>query len=87
MAEAKDDIIKKIYYEHFGSIKRTLKEARAIDPNIKEKDIKAWKDRGLQRKINLVRQNSFVASRPRQEYQVDLFEMPISTITDMRYDT
>ena len=27
MAESKDDIIKKIYYTHFGSIKGTLKEA------------------------------------------------------------
>ena len=85
MADSKNNIIKKVYYEHFGSIKRTLKEARAIDANIKEKDIKAWADRDLQRKINLTGQNSFVASRPRQEYQVDLFEMPISILTDMRY--
>ena len=53
MAESKNDTISKIYYEHFGSIKRTLKEARELNPDIKEKDIKAWKNRDLLRKINL----------------------------------
>ncbi len=84
MDNDKDDTIKKIYYDSFGSIKRTLKEAKAIDPTIKEKDIKAWKDRNLQRKINLKGQNSFVASKPREEYQMDLFEMPITKTMDMR---
>ena len=63
MAESEDEIIKKIYYEHFGSIKRTLKEARDQGKNIKEKDIKAWKDREISRKINLTGQITFVASR------------------------
>ena len=70
MTESKNDTISKIYYEHFGSIKRTLKEAREINPDIKEKDIKAWKSTELPRKINLTGNNSFVASRPREEFQV-----------------
>ena len=86
MAASKEDTIKKVYYEHFGSIKRTLKEAREIDPTIKEKDIKAWKDRGGggQRKINLAGNNSFVASEPQEEYQMDLFLMPVTKTMDMR---
>ena len=86
MAASKEDTIKKVYYEHFGSIKRTLKEAREIDPTIKEKDIKAWKDRGGggQRKINLAGNNSFVASEPQEEYQMDLFTMPVTKTMDMR---
>ena len=84
MTESKNDTISKIYYEHFGSIKRTLKEARELNPDIKEKDIKAWKNRDLLRKINLTGNNSFVASRPREEFQVDLFTMPVSILKDMR---
>ena len=87
MTESKNDTISKIYYEHFGSIKRTLKEAREINPDIKEKDIKAWKDREISRKINLTGDNSFVASRPREEFQVDIFTMPVSILKDMRYMT
>ena len=78
MQNDRNKIIKKVYYDNFGSIKETLKEAREIDPTIKEKDIKAWKDTNVQRKINLAGTNSFVASKPKEEYQMDLFEMPIS---------
>lgn len=87
MQNDRNRIIKKVYYESFGSIKRTLKEAREIDPTIKEKDIKAWKDTNIQRKINLKGTNSFVASKPREEYQMDLFEMPITVQRDMRKQT
>ena len=49
---AKDAIIKRVYFDSgaLGSIKRTLKEAREIDPSIKEKDVKSWKDRNIQKK-------------------------------------
>ena len=51
--EAKNAIIQKVYYESFGSIKQVLQDAKAIDPTIKQQDIKTWKDRTLHRKINL----------------------------------
>ena len=59
---AKDAIIKRVYFDSgaLGSIKRTLKEAREIDPSIKEKDVKSWKDRNIQRRINLRGYNSFI---------------------------
>ena len=77
---SKKAIIEKVYYETFGSIKDVLKDAKALAPDleIKEKDVKEWKDGAVQRKINLAGTNSFVASIPREEYQMDLFEMPIS---------
>ena len=75
--EAKNAIIQKVYYESFGSIKQVLQDAKAIDPTIKQQDIKTWKDRTLHRKINLKGMNSFVASKPKEEYQMDLFAMPI----------
>ena len=50
--EAKDAIIRQAYYDSgtLGSIKRTLQEAKEIDPSIKEADVKSWKDRNIQRK-------------------------------------
>ena len=83
----KDEIISKTYYDFggYGSIARTLKEAREIDPSIKEIDVKTWKDKNLQRKTNLKGQNSFIASEPKQEYQIDLFEMPVSRVADKRF--
>ena len=83
----KDEIISKTYYDFggYGSIARTLKEAREIDPTIKEIDVKTWKDKNLQRKTNLKGQNSFIASEPKQEYQIDLFEMPVSRVADKRF--
>ena len=84
--EAKDAIIKRVYYDSgaLGSIKRTLQEAREIDPSIKEADVKSWKDRNIQRKINLRGFNSFIASEPKEEYQMDLFEMPVARYKDVR---
>ena len=83
----KDEIISKTYYDFggYGSIARTLKEAREIDPTIKEADVKTWKDKNLQRKTNLKGQNSFIASEPKQEYQIDLFEIPVSRVADKRF--
>ena len=83
----KDEIISKTYYDFggYGSIARTLKEAREIDPTIKEIDVKKWKDKNLQRKTNLKGQNSFIASESKQEYQIDLFEMPVSRVADKRF--
>ena len=84
---AKDEIISKTYYDFggYGSIARTLKEAREIDPSIKAADIQSWKERNLQRKTNLRGHNSFVASESKQEYQIDLFEMPVSRVADKRF--
>jgi len=83
----KDDTISKVYYDMggYGSISRTLKEAREIDPSIKEIDVKKWKDKNLQRKTNLRGHNSFIASETKQEYQIDLFEMPVSRTIDKRF--
>ena len=78
MAGSQKKIIAKNYYETFGSIKDVFKEAKKENDDIKEKDVKEWKDGAVQRKINLAGTNSFVASKPREEYQMDLFEMPIS---------
>ena len=83
----KDEIISKTYHDMggYGSIARTLKEAKELDPTTKEADVKNWKDRNLQRKTNLRGYNSFVVSGPKMEYQIDLFEIPVSRTIDKRF--
>ena len=78
----KDKIIKEVYFDSgaLGSIKRTLEDARKKDPSIKEADVKSWKDRNLRKKINVSGFNSWVASEPKEEYQMDLFKTPVAKI-------
>ena len=49
---SKEETIAKVYYDFggFGSIAKTLADARKIDPSITQKDVQKWKDQNLQRK-------------------------------------
>ena len=78
----KDKIIKEVYFDSgaLGSIKRTLEDARKKDPSIKEADVKNWKDKNLRKKINVSGFNSWIASEPKEEYQMDLFKIPVAKI-------
>ena len=71
---SKEDIFKHAYYDlaGFGSIQDQLKSAKARDKNITIDDIKAWRDKNIEKKTNLKGYNSFVAEKPREEYQMDL---------------
>ena len=68
-----DKIIEKVYYDPAGywSINATLKDARSYDSSITYEDVKSWKEKNVERKTQLKGTNSFVASYPRQEYQMD----------------
>ena len=81
----KDKIIEKVYYDPagYGSINATLKDARSYDPSITYEDVKSWKERNVERKTQLKGINSFVASYPRQEYQMDI--MFFSDLKDPMY--
>ena len=76
---SKEDTIAKVYYDFggFGSIAKTLADATKIDPTITQKDVQRWRDQNLQRKTNVRGYNSFVASKAQEEYEMDLFEMPV----------
>ena len=65
--------ISKVYNDlsGFGSIQQTLEEASKIDKTITLNDVKAWKGNNIVRKTNLKGYNSYIASEPRGEYQVD----------------
>ena len=60
----------------FGSIKNTLRDARKIDSTITLNDIKQWKENNIEHKTQLKGYNSFVAKKPFEEFQIDLFFMP-----------
>ena len=71
---SKDSIIDKIYHDPagFGSIQTTLADARKIDKTITIDDVRNWCNKNVERKTNLKGYNSFVASAPRDEYQIDI---------------
>ena len=70
-----NEIISKIYFEPsgYGSIQNTLKAARKVDKTIKLDDVKAWFVANVEQKTKYSGQNSYVAQKPYEEYQVDLF--------------
>jgi hypothetical protein len=69
----KNKIISSIYKDNYGSRKDTLEEARKKDPSITYEDVKNWFDKNFVRKTNLRGFNSFIASEPYEEFQMDLF--------------
>ena len=58
----------------FGSAKKTLQQARAIDPSITEEDVIRFlaKQKVKQDLTRKRREGSYVASAPREEFQADL---------------
>ena len=78
-----NDIIENAYNQFYGSIANTLTEARKADKSIKYDDVKNWFDTKFVRKKQLSGYNSFVASYPKQEYQLDLFF--VNDLEDQEY--
>ena len=70
-------IIKKIYHDPggYGSMQDTFKEAKKVDSSIKFSDVKDWFERSVERKKNLRGCNSYVSLGPRDEFEVDLFDV------------
>ena len=73
-ATVKDDIINATYnHEHgFGSRVDTFKRAHAQQADITMKDVARWYEANIENKKRDAGFNSFVAHRPKEEYQVDL---------------
>ena len=82
----KDDTISKVYndFAGFGSLKKTLADAKEVDPSIKLEDVRQWMEENTKRKKQLPGQNSFVANGAYHQYQLDL--MFIKHLTDQQYD-
>lgn len=70
----KDEIIEFVYHDlaGYGSMQDTLKEAKLKDKSITINDVKNWFDKNVEKKRQLKGYNSFVASEPFQEFQIDI---------------
>ena len=70
-----DKIIDKIYHDPagHGSMRTTYEDAKKKDKSITYVDIQAWFKKNIERKTQLKGYNSFIASEPKEEYQMDLF--------------
>ena len=82
MAEKKhthttDEQIAEVYNSEtgFGSLATTYQDVKKKYPNITFKDVKSWYGRNAEYNVRSTGYNSFVASAPLQEFQVDLFNM------------
>ena len=69
-----DEIIHATYYDKagYGSQAYTLKHAKEKDPKIKLEDIRRWFETNIEQQGKMRGFNSYVASKPNQEYQMDL---------------
>ena len=65
------------YYDKagYGSVYSTYKEAKAKNKLIKLEDVKDWFERNIERKTHLRGYNSYVSKGPRDEFEVDLFDV------------
>ena len=75
----KEEVISNIYYDlsdGYGSIKKTLEDAKKIDPSITYEDVKRFLTKQPNKQIKgYSKFNSFVAPFPRYEYQIDIMDM------------
>jgi transposase InsO family protein len=72
-----DDKISEIYNDQtgFGSLASTYQDVKKKYPEITYKQVKDWYARNAEYNVRSTGYNSFVASAPLQEFQVDLFNM------------
>ena len=79
-----DEVIRKVYYNlhsGFGSIAKTHKAAREVDPKIKREEVKAFLDKQEVRQGQKRRgDNSFIPYAPRDQYQFDLADFGATSV-------
>ena len=72
--DTKKDALHSNYFNElfgYGNAQEQLKTAQKLNPSITLADIKKWREENIEQKKQLKGYNSFVATRPKQEYQVD----------------
>ena len=74
MTDNKNDTIAKVYFDPagYGSVNKTLKDAKKKDKTITLEDVKNFFDLRVNKETNLKGANSFVAPYAYYEYQIDL---------------
>ena len=71
---SKDEAIEKAYFDPagFGSLKQTLDDAKKYNSDVTLDDVKKWKEKNLLNKQKHRGYNSFIASKPFEEFQIDI---------------
>ena len=74
MSETKDNVISSVYYDRggFGSMQKTLQDAKTKDKTMKLDDVKRWFTKNVEQKKQLSGFNSFIPNKAYEEFQVDL---------------
>ena len=78
LTEAKIKAIERAWNDDagYGSIAQTVREAKKIEPSVTADDFKEWKAKqDVGQKAKMRGMNSFIANKPKEEYQMDLFFM------------
>ena len=78
LTEAKIKAIERAWTDEagFGSIALTVKEAKKYEPSVTADDFKEWKAKqDVGQKAKMRGMNSFIANKPKEEYQMDLMFM------------
>ena len=78
LTEAKIKAIERAWNDDagYGSIAQTVREAKKIEPSVTADDFKEWKAKqDVGQKAKMRGMNSFIADKPKDEYQMDLFFM------------
>ena len=73
--EKKIATIEKVYYDNetgYQNIRETWKAAKLLDKSITENDVKKWKATLEAQKKQVSGYNSFIPSKPYEEFQIDL---------------
>jgi len=80
--ESLDDKISKMYNDNagFGSVKRTIADVKKYFPDVKRTDVEKWYRKNVDYNVVNRGMNSFVASKPLQIFQIDLFYMKSKTL-------
>ena len=76
-AKSISEKIEEVYSDRagFGSLANTIKDVKRIHPEIKKADVEKWYRKNVEYNVLNRGMNSFVASRPLQIFQIDLFFM------------
>ena len=66
----KEEAIEKSYYDPagFGSLKLTLTDAKTYNPDVTLDDVRKWKEKNILNKQKYRGYNSFIASKPFEEF-------------------
>ena len=74
--EKKRVVIESMYYNNetgYRNIKETWKAAKLVYNSIKENDVREWRARAEAQKEKVSGYNSFIPSKPYEEFQIDLW--------------